>query len=78
MPGDAYSQRFCAGTLIDPESVLTAADCVDGIFLTILNVVVGRTQLSSNQGQLRQVYREYIPDGYNSNVPSKNPAGSRR
>lgn len=70
--GNAFNQQFCGGTLIDSDSVLTAAHCVNDIFPTNISVVVGRTQLSTNQGQLREVTRMYIPDGYNFNQASKN------
>jgi secreted trypsin-like serine protease len=51
---NGYKQQFCGGSLIDQDSVLTAAHCL----VTprrYLRVVVGRTVLSSDQGQKRRV-----------------------
>jgi secreted trypsin-like serine protease len=51
----AREQQFCTGTLIDEDSVLTAAHCVVGTSPQPLRVTVGRTVLSSEQGQERAV-----------------------
>src|SRR5215213_10169048 len=73
-PGGAFQEQFCDGTLIDKDSVLTAAHCVfsnRGIFPSRMKlvVVVGRTALNQNRGQLRSVplSHRFIHPRYNGN-----------
>jgi len=66
-PGDAFDEQFCGGTLIDKDSVLTAAHCLVNPKPDKLQVVVGRTALNQNRGQLRSVSRCFIQPRYNGN-----------
>ena len=61
----AYRRHFCGASLIDRDSVLTAAHCVRGTPRRPLRVVVGRTVLSGGKGQTRHVARIAIHPRFN-------------
>jgi secreted trypsin-like serine protease len=65
--GEAFDEQFCGGTLIDKDSVLSAAHCLVNPKPDKLQVVIGRTALDQNQGQLRSVSRRFIHPRYNGN-----------
>jgi secreted trypsin-like serine protease len=71
IPGGAFDEQYCGGALIDKDTLLTAAHCFfdakgdpDPQSVKVLRVIVGRTVLNSNQGQVRSVKRLFIHPKY--------------
>jgi secreted trypsin-like serine protease len=64
--GSVYQQQYCAGTLIDRNSVLTAAHCLETVTAGRLRVTVGITALNERQGQTRSVKSIFRHPKYSS------------
>jgi secreted trypsin-like serine protease len=72
-PGDdAHERQFCGGSLVTTRIVITAAHCVEGMSAGEIDVVLGRTTLSSSEGQ--EIPAQALAAQANYNHPSGNEA----
>jgi len=76
--GNDYQKQFCGGSLVDDEWVLTPAHCVEGDSPASLAVAVGRTTLTSNDGQRRAVVQVVVHPSFGQPTALSNDAALLR
>lgn len=56
--------HFCGGSLVAPDAIVTAAHCVEGTNSSDVQVVLGRTDLGTNDGEVHTVSEIIIHPEY--------------
>ncbi len=65
---DRFFAQFCGGSLISPDTVLTAAHCMVGETAATLDVLVGTNHLDPGDGVRLPVRRVRVHPAYNGNT----------